>query len=368
MSTAHALRFLNGLYKGVGAGFIEIRPLLDSSDPHHHTEVGARMEGRARRWFAWPIEAAACAEYCTSISGGDLHVYFGAALRRRHGGGTKADIGCATAVFADIDFKDVPKESAQEALRKIPFEPSICVRSGNGVHVYWLLRDPIYTSGFAELERVNREVLLAVRAQVGPQNVDRLLRVPGTANIKPKYGAPKPIAEVSHWKPDLSYRLEEFTAAFPPRPEMGPPKRAFSPAPASTLPAAELPEEKIRKMAHYLTEIWVTGFRHYEALHVGGWCAHAGFDEASAVALIQAVCEEASDEEASNRIGAVRDSYRKYEAGLPVAGFPALLELVKDSFPPVFITRMALVLEIMRGFALGARPRPALVSNTETET
>ena len=166
-SVVDARIFFEALYSDVGAGYIEIRPLLDGSDPKSKTEEGMRLEARARRWFLWPRETAACARHCADLDG-RFHVYFGVALRKRDGGGRKADVGCATAVFADVDFKDVHKDAAHAALKEFPLAPSACVRSGNGVHVYWFLSEPVFESRFAELERVNRAALVRVGAQVGP--------------------------------------------------------------------------------------------------------------------------------------------------------------------------------------------------------
>lgn len=343
---ADARTFLRELYSGVGAGFIEIRPLLDSSDPLKGHEEGAVAEARARRWFPWPRGLDACAKYCAAISGRSLHVYYGVALRRRDGGGTKKDVGCATAVFADVDFKDVPRERAHAALASFRFRPSVCVRSGNGVHVYWFLREPVFESGFAELERLNRAILVSLGAQVGPQNVDRILRVPGTANVKARYPDPKPIAEVSWWRPDLRYSFPEMAAAFPAPVPRGP-ERVHAPRPPS--PPAELPDDALGKLARVLSDIWVVGVRHYLALHLGGACAHAGLDRGSAERLVELACVAAADEELPDRLEAVASSYRKHEAGAPVAGFPALLEFMCRSFPQALLGKGAAAVEILRG-------------------
>lgn len=364
MRCADARAFFDALYSGVGAGFLEVRPLLDSADPLKGTEQGAKVEARARRWFPWPKGLDACVEHCTSLGGRGLHVYFGVALRKRDGGGTKKDVGCATAIFADVDFKDVPKDRTQEILRSFQFQPSACVRSGDGVHVYWFLREPVFESRFQELERVNRAVLVAFGAQVGPQNVDRLLRVPDTANIKPKYPDPKPVAQVSWWRPGFRYSLEEFSAAFPePRTEPEPILvRHAAPHPRPDLSAAEISDDRLLGMARLLSEVWVVGFRHYLALHIGGLCAHAGMDEASALRLMEAVCDQSSDEEVRDRLEAVASSYRKFAAGDRVAGFTALLGFVSQSFPPALLGRALVVLESLRGSVLGACGRaPTLV-------
>lgn len=364
-SVVDARSFMEELYRSVGAGYIEIRPLLDSSDPRRNTEAGMRIEAGARRWFQWPKDLDSCAKYCASISGREFHVFFGVALRKRSGGGTKADVGCATAVFADVDFKDVPKDATHAALKGFRFAPSVCIRSGNGVHVYWFLSEPVFESRFHELECVNRAVLVSLHAQVGPQNIDRLLRVPGTTNIKAKYPDPKPIVQISWWHPELRYTLDEFVAAFPASTETKP---MYAVLPSRLSSSVELPATKLDALAHLVAGMWLTGCRHYLALHVGGMCAHAGLEESSAIGLMELICDYASDEEFRDRLEAVASSYRKFAAGDQVAGSTALLQFIKDSFPPAFVGKAAVIMEILRGSVSGARDRaPVLVVSDSEE-
>lgn len=219
-------QFFGALYQGVGGSFIEIRPLLDSSDPRKKTDESQKLEASARRFFAIEKDGPSkSAEYCLSLQG--FHVYFGVGLRAKPGKGTKDNVGCVTAAFADVDFKHVPKDQAIANLRALPFKPSIIVLSGNGAHVYWLLSDPVYQSGLSKLEALNRAILSACGAQVGTQDATRILRVPGTANIKPEYPDPKPITQVVLFEPSRRYSLEAMLASlkvnFPP-PSASPPE------------------------------------------------------------------------------------------------------------------------------------------------
>src|SRR5262245_44778249 len=152
--------FFAALYDGVTVDWIEIRPLLDSQDPRYNDkEARGRAEAEMRRFFEWPKELDACAGYCTKISGSVFHVYFGVVLRKGPRGGGKKDCAAATCVFADIDFKDVTPERVREILAKFPLPPSIVVRSGHGLHVYWLLKKALFESAFPRIEAVNRAVL-----------------------------------------------------------------------------------------------------------------------------------------------------------------------------------------------------------------
>lgn len=338
--------FFGGLYDGVGAGFIEIRPLLDSSDPRYGTE-GRAAESNARRWFLWPKEAKACAQYCLDLSG-KMHVYYGVGLRKSNGGGKKADVGCVTALWADVDFKDVPQDAAREKIKSFPIPPSACVRSGGGVHVYWFLVYPAFESSFGVVESINAGILGALGAQLGTQNVDRILRVPGTLNIKGRYGATKPTCEVAWWKPEKRYPLDQFFFIRPKEKDLFKSEVKKEPREA---PALTGNPHGIAKCAALMVPVWVPGNRHYMALHVGGWCAHAGLSLQTAIDFVRSICELAADEELPNRLLAVEDSYRKFVAGDAVSGRRLFYDFLAKTFPRDVAARAACVTEILESVA-----------------
>lgn len=96
---------------------------------------------------------------------------------------SKADI---TAIrFAHVDV-DPPKgsqrwdsEAAYNALIKAPCPPSIVVASGNGLQGLWRVT---CTESIDDAERINLALVHCFAGDLGTQNADRLLRVPGTIN------------------------------------------------------------------------------------------------------------------------------------------------------------------------------------------
>lgn len=353
-----AQEFFSALYDGVGAGFIEIRPILDDDDPRRNTEDGKRLQAKARRFFRWPKEGPHAAAYVESIKDKDFHMYFGVALRKDSHGGGKKNVGCCTAVYADVDFKDVEPDVVRKLLAEFPCKPSIVVKSGNGLHVYWLMKEPLMESSFPRLETLNRAMLKHLRAQIGTQDCSRVLRVPGTANIKKKYADPKPVTTVSYWHPEWRYTLDDLEQYLPPEdlrpvktyvleksdtPQNGTPRQG-----APDAPSFELEDAIIDECAGILSKVWLDGHRHNIALHVAGWCAHAGYSPASAEKLMQHICAAAGDVETEDRITAVRHSYQKFMAGERVAGFTALEKMAKDSFPELFHERMTKVIAMVR--------------------
>jgi hypothetical protein len=94
-------------------------------------------------------------------------------------------------LWADIDFKNVIDDEASilRRVKTLPLPPSIIVRSGNGLHLYWKFKEPlaINTDSAETIERVGAALkLLAdlVGADMQVTQVAALMRLPGTHNSK----------------------------------------------------------------------------------------------------------------------------------------------------------------------------------------
>lgn len=103
----------------------------------------------------------------------------------------KADISCAEYVHADLDpsdgeESDQAKARYRRALDKFTPPPSAIIDSGNGLQVLWRLAEPIPPERFPQVEAVSKAVMLSLGSVAGTQNVDRLLRLPGTLNLPTK--------------------------------------------------------------------------------------------------------------------------------------------------------------------------------------
>jgi hypothetical protein len=121
-------------------------------------------------------------------------------------------------IWVDIDVKPSdPKHyhTEDEALKAILLftkkvglpDPSAVVRSGGGLHVYWINNDPLtptewlpYAQGLKNLLRANN----VLADTVVTTDAARILRIPGTLNHKPKYPQPMPV-ELVHGLPLAVY-------------------------------------------------------------------------------------------------------------------------------------------------------------------
>jgi hypothetical protein len=125
--------------------------------------------------------------------------------------GTNDDVTGISALWADIDLKsdahqkDKLPETAADALKILPANcpPSIVIQSGNGLHCWWLFKEPWI---FEDAEDRQRAAALAGRWQTMLRqnaaaigwtfdrlgDLSRVLRIPGTLNHKDP-AAPKQV-------------------------------------------------------------------------------------------------------------------------------------------------------------------------------
>ena len=146
------------------------------------------------------------------------NIYFGVNPRSARKG-TKSSICLARCIWADIDNAS-PEQAVAKLGSHVP-APSICVSSGHGAHLYWLLDEPYEIStpsDRAMLEDPLRNLYRDIGSDA-TQDVTRLLRLPGLKNVK---DAEVPcellrcdrevrydIREFDRWLPDKERELHE---------------------------------------------------------------------------------------------------------------------------------------------------------------
>jgi hypothetical protein len=144
------------------------------------------------------------------------NIYVGVATRRNSTSGALANCHELRALFVDLDFKHTPEADARRRLREFPFHPSLLIHSGHGVHVYWVLREPLdlqtdSVQARALLRRLTR-VLTGDLVSAEPAHV---LRLPDTMNYK--YDPPRPV-RLEHWDDAAVFNMSEFDSFLPEEP------------------------------------------------------------------------------------------------------------------------------------------------------
>jgi hypothetical protein len=178
------------------------------------------------RWFT---NVPAAADYVASINGG-RDIYVGVGLSKEDYGPTRRcvaeEITGITAVWADLDLfseahqKPLPR-TIPEALSIIPpmMPPTLVIATGNGIHAWWLLKEPSIFDNEEERKDAAATVhrwhtLLRINASAKGwaferlADLSRVLRIPDTQNLKDS-NQPK---NVTVYSCDLSHRhnLSDF--------------------------------------------------------------------------------------------------------------------------------------------------------------
>ena len=146
-----------------------------------------------------------------------FNLYFGVCPRAIDRG-KEEDVEVIPVLWADVDT-----EESFKALGTFEYPPSLMVNSGHGIHAYWLLKEP---------ETVNERtkgILKGLAKHLGADtcfDLSRVLRVPGTKNLKPN--VPPTDVKVISFKPEVKYAVKDFDKFFMPVVDAGKSKIVFT--------------------------------------------------------------------------------------------------------------------------------------------
>lgn len=136
------------------------------------------------------------------------NVYFG--IYTRNGGGKREDIREAVCLFADMDFKgyDLGEAEAREILASFELKPSLIVSSGNGLHLYWFLNEPIENAYEQEskIKSILKGIAVKLLSDTSVADIARIFRLPNTFNHKTDPAKKVEVAESN----DNRYSLADF--------------------------------------------------------------------------------------------------------------------------------------------------------------
>jgi hypothetical protein len=166
--------------------------------PHGYRDLRAFRQGEAPKTFSFAADnLAGVDEFADLYHDRDVFVGVAPRIDAKH----RDTDGCLAlyAVWVDFDFKHFSDDDAEaeiEIRRRIaafPFPPSIIVRSGGGLHCYWLLDEPfdLQNGGAALAKQILRALATALDGDLAAAEVARILRLPGTLNHK--YTPPRPV-------------------------------------------------------------------------------------------------------------------------------------------------------------------------------
>jgi hypothetical protein len=110
---------------------------------------------------------------------------------------SKSDIAAVEYLMADLDPKsdETPEDAKARYLSQIEKEfepkPTAIIDSGNGIQCLWRLKEPIELLGpedpiIPDVEARSAAIMQRLGGKAGTQNIDRILRLPGTINLPNK--------------------------------------------------------------------------------------------------------------------------------------------------------------------------------------
>lgn len=285
-------------------------------------------------------------------------VYMGVCLRQRQWEigkrGTEDLALSSNVIWLDIDFaedghkgKTIQKQKAHQMLSQFKIQPSIIVKTGGGVHVYWLLKEPALGAELRTVKLVNKALAKYFEADPSSTDLARILRIPGHVNHK--YHPPRPV-ELLLWKPERACTLLDFDflpideeprfalvppvgpAPSPQAPTAGNPAPLPAPSGQDTYeprvhPNLQIPEDHVHKVGELLSQIWSEGFRHQIALHVAGWFVNHQIVMDSTKRVV-AVASDFKNGDTPKRLKDVEDTYRNFTIGKEVTGRTSLEKMI----------------------------------------
>ena len=130
----------------------------------------------------------------------------------------KTDIAKITCFRADADPNDdetpeAAKSRYQTSVKQLP-RPTVCTDSGNGLQFLWRLKVPLGPGYESRVEAINKAIMKVLGTKAGTQNIDRILRLPGTINhpnaAKRAKGRVACKATLVWFEEEHCYELEDF--------------------------------------------------------------------------------------------------------------------------------------------------------------
>jgi hypothetical protein len=129
-----------------------------------------------------------------------------------------ASVASIASLFAEYDVKDwQSKEAILDFVATLPRQPSVLIDSGGGFHAYWLLDTPYTISTDEQRQRAKDVSRRWVRFCEGDdvKDLTRVLRLPGSKNIKSKYAPDYPAVEYVYCDLERRYSLDDLVSILP---------------------------------------------------------------------------------------------------------------------------------------------------------
>lgn len=142
----------------------------------------------------WSEDGFAFAEHLDRLLEAGSNAGFGVSVRRDiEGSGGAENLLHTRAVWVDIDDPDISTESIDQRAEDNGYpQPHYLIRTGGGVHLYWILDQAHMLDTQPARRDFSKRLKLLTQAFEGDEKCcepARIMRAPGTPNMKPHYPA-----------------------------------------------------------------------------------------------------------------------------------------------------------------------------------
>jgi hypothetical protein len=120
---------------------------------------------------------------------GRWNIYVGIGARKGKYGGSKACVKSIKTLWIDIDVKkdhDNDYSKVVQCIKDFEYQPTIIIKSGNGLHLYWLLQESVSLTkeNISHIESILKGLVQHLGGDMTAAEISRIMRLCGTWNVK----------------------------------------------------------------------------------------------------------------------------------------------------------------------------------------
>ncbi len=226
-----------------------------------------------------------------------------------------------------LSYEESHVRAVDDVLGRVGLPIHILAHTGHGLVAVVRIADaspdalPAIVEAYkAIVARVNTEAGMRLADPAVTDAGTRLIRVPGTLNLKGVNARPVRLLRSN----DGALTVEQLVAIAGVAQSRRKPDLRIVPNATDK----DLQEAQADRIATALMPLWVEGDRNSLAVAVAGEAAKAGVTEESCLALVERMCVDAADNEIDSRIKTVKRTYRLHLGGSTISGWMRLRDIV----------------------------------------
>jgi hypothetical protein len=140
---------------------------------------------------AYKLSQLSSIEAFVNVFNGRWNIYVGIGARKWKYGGSKECVKSIKALWIDIDVKkdhDNDYKKVVQCIKEFEFQPTIIIKTGNGLHLYWVLQESVIVTkeNISHIESILKGLVQTLGGDITASEISRIMRFCGTWNVKIK--------------------------------------------------------------------------------------------------------------------------------------------------------------------------------------